>query len=121
MEIIFKTSDKVFDDEYPNIVHAAVDVMCQIKNAKKNIVRKNKYENHNHNSNQENENRRNESIFAQTSKIRCFCCGSKDHMLDTCPMKDDVEKISGSRVPIKISHTYRRLVMRTILVMMMCQ
>ena len=35
MEIIFKTSDKVFDDEYPNTVHAAVDVMCQIKNTKK--------------------------------------------------------------------------------------
>ena len=63
-------------DEYPKTVQVSVYVMCQINNTRKNIVRKNKYYNINHNSNQENKNTRNESRFAQTRRIRCFCCGS---------------------------------------------
>ena len=62
-------------DEYPKTVQVSVYVMCQINNTRKNIVRKNKYYNINHNSNQENKNTRNESRFAQTRRIRCFCCG----------------------------------------------
>ena len=79
-------------DEYPKTVQAEVDVMRQMKNTRKKIARKNKYKNYNHDSNQENDNTRNDSSFAQTSEIRCFFCRPKYHMLDTCPMKDDVAK-----------------------------
>ena len=79
-------------DEYPNTLQAEVDVMRQMNNKRSNIVKKNKYDNCNQNSNHENENTRNDSSFTKTSKRRCFCYGSKDHMLYTCPTKDDVEK-----------------------------
>ena len=107
-------------DDYPKTMQIAVDVMRHIKNERNNIVRKNKYYDQKHISNQENDNKRNKSSFAKTSKRRCFCCGYKDHFMDTCPKKDDNAKISGSKGPIKRSHTYRGLMMRTILLIMMC-
>ena len=63
-----------------------------MKNTRNNILSKNKYENRNKNSKRDNDNTSNESRFAQTRKIRWFCCGSKDNMMDTYPMKYDVTK-----------------------------
>ena len=89
--------------------------MRQMINIRKNIARKNKYKNRYQNYNQDNKNIRNVSGFAQTIKRRCLCCGYKYNMLDTFPMKYDVEKLSSYNEPIKRSHTYRQLKTRRIL------
>ena len=71
----FRTRYSMGHCEYPKKLYAAVGVMCQIKNTRNNMVRKNKYENRDHNFNQDNDKTRNDSSFAQTSKRRFFCCG----------------------------------------------
>ena len=86
-------------DNYPRRLSRAIELMKH-EETKYRLKKKNEKTNKKKNEDQSGESERNETSFAQrnrqqnsTSERRCYCCGSRDHMLNECRLRTQIAEV----------------------------
>jgi len=80
-------------DQYPKSITAAADILTNHRHDNYKQQRNTKQQKKEDNNKQKDDDSKNETSFAQSTKVPvCYCCGEKGHKSPECPQKDKIPK-----------------------------